>query len=370
MTLIERKLGTMTKLAYLMFIMMISASTMAENWWEKIKLGGDLRYRHEMLKFEGGDARHRHRIRARLDVTAEVNPYTTIQIQMATGSGDPVSTNQTLDDDFSVKDFRLYIARFEYKPAQLKGFSLQAGKFPNPFYRAGKSELIWDVDLHPEGSAVVYTRSSGDINFDLRGAGLWINERSSEADTWLAGVQGIIGMTQADDRPGISVGLSYFLYGNVVGQEPFFESDEPMGNTVDEDGNYQYDYRLAEISFELAHKLGHLPVTFMADYVNNVAIGNDDQGWLAGVHLGKVKNQGSWAVRYIYRELKKDAVLGTFTDSDFRDGGTDGKGHEMGVDFQAADNTTLSLTYFNNTLGLDAAESGFQRLQADIQLKF
>jgi hypothetical protein len=45
--------------------------------------------------------------------------------------------------------------------------------------------------------------------------------------------------------------------------------------------------------------------------------------------VNKAKKQGSWNFRYNYREIEADAVLGTFSDSDFIGGGTDGKGHEL-----------------------------------------
>ena len=63
-------------------------------------------------------------------------------------------------------------------------------------------------------------------------------------------------------------------------------------------------------------------------------------------------------------------MLGAFTDSDFRGGGTDAKGHEIGGGYQLDKNTTFSVSYFVNTIGLDAAEEDFNRLQVDLQLKF
>jgi hypothetical protein len=121
---------------------------------------------------------------------------------------------------------------------------------------------------------------------------------------------------------------------------------------------------------EASHKAGNIPVTVMVDFATNGGADSANTGWLVGLHLGKTKETGSWACRYIYRELEKDAVIGIYTDSDFRGGGTDAKGHEIGGAFQVAENSTFSVTYFINKIGLGGAESDFNRLQIDLQLKF
>ncbi|RKX17023.1 MAG: hypothetical protein DRP51_11545, partial [Candidatus Zixiibacteriota bacterium] len=88
----------------------------AADWWENVKVKGDFRYRHEMINKEDKDVRHRNRIRARLAVEAKVNDEMKTVIQLATGSEDPASTNQTLDNAFTTKNIGLDLAYFEYKP--------------------------------------------------------------------------------------------------------------------------------------------------------------------------------------------------------------------------------------------------------------
>ena len=43
----------------------------------------------------------------------------------------------------------LDMAYLKIKPEQIPGLSLSGGKFKNPFYKPGKSELIWDSDFNP-----------------------------------------------------------------------------------------------------------------------------------------------------------------------------------------------------------------------------
>jgi hypothetical protein len=349
----------------------------AENWWEKMTVKGDLRYRHEMIDTEDNDARHRHRLRARFGVFAEVSDYTKVGIQLATGSDDPVSTNQTLDNAFSTKNIGVDLAYFTTELPNFEGLAVTAGKFKNPFYKAGKSELVWDSDFNPEGGVAVYKEDFNNTSLMLIGAGLWIDERSSGDDSWMSAGQVIVSHKLSDERTDFAVGGSIFNYVNARGFAPFYDSEDGFGNSlaIEVDGSdsslvYAEKYELIELFAEGTHKFEKIPVTVMFDYVNNTAADSLNTGWLVGVRAGKAKKPGSWEVRYIYRELEKDAVLGAFTDSDFRGGGTDAKGHEIGGGIMLAKNTAFNATYFINKMGLDAAESDFSRLQVDLQLKF
>jgi len=355
----------------LAILLFISTAAKAGDWWENVKFKGDLRYRHEMIDSEDSDARHRHRVRARLGIYGNANDYTKIGIQLATGSDDPVSTNQTLDDGFSTKSINLDMAYLEISPKWEPDFKLTAGKFKNLFYKPGSSELLWDSDLNPEGGLADYTVNTEDYTFTLIGAGLWIDERSSGKDSWMAAGQAIFRYHIEDKKTNVAFGGSMFNYFNAKGFEPFFDSSEPMGNTVDSNGLYPNDYELLELFVEGNHKFNEFPVTAMFDYVTNTAADSLNTGWLAGIHVNKTKDPGSWAFRYIYREVEKDAMVGIFTDSDFRGGGTDAKGHEIGGSYQLAKNSTLNLTYFINEIGLELDDPvDFTRLQADLQLKF
>ncbi len=353
---------------------------LAGNWWETIKMKGDLRYRHEMIDIEGKDDRHRHRIRARIGITGEVSPYTTVGIQLATGSDDPVSTNQTLDDAFSTKQVGIDLAYFVAYHDATPGLTVRGGKFRNPFFKPGSSELVWDSDWNPEGGAVTFERDVDRFSVMLMGCGLWIDERSSGDDSYIAAGQAVGRFHFNEKKSGLAFGGCYFNYANTEGFEPFYDPDDPLGNStapvVDDEGDtmsyvYATDYDLLELFVEATHTFDNIPVTVMVDYVTNKAADSLGSGWLVGFKAGKTKMPGSWEARYTYRNLEKDAVLGLFTDSDFRGGGTDAKGHEFGGAVQLARHTTVKMTYFINEIGLQGDETvDFKRLQLDLQLKF
>ncbi|HEU4594811.1 MAG TPA: putative porin [Pyrinomonadaceae bacterium] len=135
---------------------------------------GDLRFRYESLSGQqnalataGGDgdalgnplsSRQRLRLRARFGVRGRVGEEFEWGLRLATGSFPDVhSTNQTLTDFFSRKNFALEQAFIAYKPSQLPGLRVQAGKFETPWLR---TEMTWDNDNTIEGLSESYTRTS------------------------------------------------------------------------------------------------------------------------------------------------------------------------------------------------------------------
>jgi len=358
-------------------ISFLTSASYASDWWESIKVKGDLRYRHEMIDKEDKATRNRHRVRARVSVSGRANDMFKVAVQFATGSDDPVSTNQTLDGGFSTKDIRLDLAYFDFVHDELPGLNVTGGKFKNPFFKPGGSELVWDSDWNPEGGVAHYGATAEIVNFKLTGAGLWIDERSSSEDSYITAAQGVVGFDLGGSNKA-SLGASYFGYVNAEGYETFFDSEDPKGNSTalfvhdtDTLTGYANGFEIIELLAESSHKLNNTPVTLLADFVKNTAADSLNTGWLVGVKIGRAKERGTWAFRYNYRKVERDAVLGMFTDSDFRGGGTDAKGHEIGGTYQVEKNAAFSVSFFANDIGLEAAESvSFNRLQVDLQLKF
>jgi len=359
-------------------------TTVPENlkWAEKIKISGDLRYRHDHQDEEDGsnpgrweNGVDRERIRARLLFEAIVNNEWDIAFRIATGSDkSPISTNQDLEDGFSKKDIWLDLAYFNWHPSSAEELLITGGKMKNPFYRAGKNQLIWDSDLNPEGIAAQGRRSldSGDQLF-VNGGGFWVDESGSGADTSLWGAQTYIkhDMNNSDYLLG---GASYLDYGNIEGRgdlkSTWSSSGSFFGNTSS-GGVYRDDYNIFEVFGEYGFKCSGLPVAAFASWVRNVAATtSEDTGWLVGAKLNKAKDPGSWEFSYDYRELDADAVVGGFTESDFVDSKTNSRGHKFGFKYQLARNLQASFDYYHaqNTAG--SRNLDYRRLLADLVLKF
>jgi len=341
-------------------------------WLENIKISVDLRYRYEMIDEEGKDTRNRNRIRARLGIAGKVTDDVEVGMRLATSEafssdkGDPISTNQTLDDAFAKKAIWLDLAYFKWSPKD-SGLIIFGGKMEDPFYRVGGNQLIWDSDLTPEGIAAQYSKQLGESDeLFVKGGGFWINEVSGGADTSLWGAQS--GWKhQFADKSTLTGGASYYGYGNIEGSGPLIGTGF-QGNS-NSAGKYASDYDIVEVFGEYGFKFGQTPVAAFASYVKNTsAATTQDTGWLVGGKLGKCKAPGSWELSYDYRDLEADAVLGVFNDSDFIGGGTNGKGHRMGCAYQLAKNLQAALTYFFNDKSND--EHNYNRLQADMVFKF
>jgi hypothetical protein len=355
-----------------------SAIAQAGSWWENTTVDCDFRYRHEVSQQEGEKARQRDRIRARISLHGKVTDYTTVGIRLATGSDNPLSSNQTLGDDFSTKQIGIDLAYLERKHRSLPGFTLTAGKFRNPLFRAGRTELIWDSDLNPEGVTLKIDIHGDRSGLSLIGAGLWVEERASEPNSYIFAGQAIGHYNFRKKKSKITLGVGLVSYSNIKGYQPFYTPDNSKGNTVvaavmgsDTVVVYANDFELFTVSGELKHEFERQPLTLFAEYVNNTAADSLGTGWLVGVLIGRREKPGDWAFLYDYRNLQQDAVVGAFTDSNFRGGGTDGKGHEFGGTLMVAENTIFGMSYFLDDIGLiDGETVDYQRWQADVRLRF
>jgi hypothetical protein len=328
-----------------------------------LRFAGDFRYRHETINEETEVERNRHRFRARFGVTADVTDKVRLGLQLASGTDDPISANQSLDTGFNRKQIGIDRAFFSWAPTEELTFT--GGKFANPFFRPGNHHLIYDSDLNPEGLALRYARGNWFVNY----AGLWVEERSAANDSILLGGQ--FGFRHTlDNGVRLTTGASYYDYLEMQGRTPFWDG-EPAGNRVNAAGNYLNDFNLTELFAELNLKAGERPVTVFADYVVNGEADGADTGFALGASLGEVAKQGDWRVGYIYQDLEADAVVGTFTDSDWAGGGTDGKGHVVEFNYGFRDRLVFGLRYFLNERGADAGnEHDFNRLMADVVFNY
>jgi hypothetical protein len=355
----------------------------ALKWASKLTLSGDLRYRYEYIDDDSAaETRNRNRIRARVGLDAKVSDEWNLGFRLATSattkdgtSGDPVSTNQDLNESFSKKPIWLDLAYFNYHPTWFKGFSVIAGKMPNPFYAVGKNQLIWDHDLTPEGGALVYSHPFSDAtSLNLAAGGFWVNEEFPGADVSLWGLQGYL-KHQINKPSYVLAGASWYDYGNIQGSESLANewkgTNDFFGNTSAPGNVFASGYNLLELFAEFGTAVGKLPVAVFGNWVNNtVASTNQDTGWLIGGTLNKAKDPGSWQFDYNYRELELDAVVGQFSDSDFVGGGTGGKGHWFSFAYQLTKNVAPAVTYYASRYDGRKDDADYSRLMADVVVKF
>jgi hypothetical protein len=347
-------------------------------WLEKVKISGDLRYRHdhEDKQDSSGDwmtGRDRERIRARLKVEAAVNDEWDAILRIATGSDEtPISTNQDLTDGFSKKNLWLDQAYFNWHPVA-GGLNVLGGKMENPFYRVGRNELIWDVDLNPEGLAGQISKPLNDADrLFFNGGGFWVDEDSAGADTSLWGAQTYV-KHDLGNSDYVLGGVTYLDYGNLKGHADLkstWGSSDFFGNTSS-GGVYASDYDIFEAFAEYGFNSLGMPMAVFGSWLQNVvASTNEDTGWMLGAKFNKVKDPGSWELSYDYRELDADAVVGGLIESDFVDSSTNVRGHRFVFTYQLIKNLQSGLTYYHAEDTSNERDPDSRRLLADLILKF
>lgn len=346
-----------------MMLLAAGASKAQESWTDTISFKGDVRLRYDGIREEGSADRDRGRFRARLGITADVNDNVKAIVRLATGGGNPVSTNQSFDGGFSRKDIGLDQAYLDWTPNDKT--HVYGGKMSNPLHRAGGHALVWDSDLNPEGVAIQYETGG----FFGTAALLFVEERSSSDDSLLMAVQGGYVFNLSDGAK-LTAGVGYMNYTDTVGNQPFYDGN-PRGNSVDLNGNLVLDYKQAEFFAEWDTKLGDLPFSVFANFVQNSEASAADSGFAIGAAIGDAGDPGTWQASWAYQELEADALISTFTDSDVGGGGTDNEGHVFKARYVLADNWSLAGQLYLNEVGAFAGNArDYDRVILDLEFRF
>lgn len=379
-------------------------------WVTALKMNGDFRTRYEAFDFEdsGTASRSRFRYRARFGITAVMKDNFEVGIRIGsgdldsgvpTGGIDPLSNNQSFQNNGSKKGIFLDLAYGKWSPlnnAEWTG-SFTAGKMENPFLFP--STMMFDRDYTPEGAAGELSfRPDADNTLKLTGAGFVLDERSGNKDNpYLAAAQMRWDSTWSKHFSS-SLGVSAWMIGNGGGtnlanvQVP----NQNSGNTrvgtqlVNDYTPVQADISLTYTKESFPMYPGTFPITMFGEYIKNTAVSDRDQGYAAGLTLGKSGKKGTWDVSYQYRHVEGDASYEEFTESDFGANylnalspsstgnsgyrpGTNVKGHILKAQYSPYDSFTLGVTYFMTDL-IDpspvGSKSGSGRLLVDAVLKF
>ena len=362
--------------AIMMGLSLVAWSQARAEWYEEMKLKGDMRVRHERIDDDSADdVRNRDRIRARLSLDARLNNQVNAIIGLSTDEGgDPVSGNQTMTGGGSKKDIYLDLGYIDFHPEAVPGLSLWGGKMKNPFIAV--SDLVWDGDYTPEGAAVKY-HVGDEIELQLNGGAFWLRENKTDDDLLQYGGQAALNFT-GNDLVDLMAGSSYYFTENLEGAPvlDYQNGNNSYGNSTENivSGGttskvYATEYGVLEpfAQFTLKTKV---PVKVYAQYAFNTEADDYENGYLAGFTVGKAKDPKTFEFSYNYRELEKDCVLGAYTDSDSAGGGTDGRGHKFQVKYQFLKNWQGAISYFLDEKKISSDPIDYNRLQLDLVASF
>jgi hypothetical protein len=347
------------------------------DWASRIKFKGDLRTREEYiakeyvagkapttttpstLSVEDAADQWRTRFRLRFGAEAQVTDHARVVLRLASGGGDPRSTNQTFTQESSEKGIWIDQAYGDWN--FVDGGNLVLGKQPYPFWRPGAS-LFWDNDVNPEAVAVAYTRGM----FFGSGYAWMVQENQNNNSSYVNVDPTIFGAQAGLKFPLLGgetrVAAQYYTLTNGKGNAPFYNGNTYGNSTYNRSLNGSssatpvllYDYEILQLSGEMATTLAGQPFTFWADYAQNMASGVQyDDAWAVGASLGKAGNHRTWEASLLYESMGNDAMFAQFIDSDFAGGVSGSEGWVLRAGYAPVKNIIVNASYFLNTTNKD-----------------
>ena len=397
----------------------------ADKWLKDLKFSGDLRLRYEAFHLSTSanngyqPDRNRFRFRLRYGFEKKFSDDLKVGFSMASGdksvstgyNGDPISTNQTLGNNFDFKNIWIEKAYATYTPGWAKvgpvtGAEVTAGKFNNPFEK-GSTDMIWDRDLKPEG---VYEKIDLDLlktdNLKLKAYGLlgqFILAESGNTGTKDANLFAYqAGLNPVFYVPGLKrpvdalSAISVYSYQNYAKQP--YDSYVPTASTGTSMANGNITglaagtlnaghFNVLAFYQEVAFYPYGIPVRPFAEFARNMdnkstlMTDSGSDAWSLGLTLGKLQKKGDWQASYQYKWIGANSVAGAFSDSDFGGynyGGTNKAGNVIKVGYNLTDYLTLNGAYFlvnpisvrSNTANGFQLDEGVNRFQVDMTYKF
>ncbi|MCX8044629.1 MAG: putative porin [Desulfobacterota bacterium] len=338
-------------------------------WVRKMQLKGDLRLRYEWTERDETADRNRGRYRLRLGVVVPMSDDLEVGFGLASGSSDPRSTNETMDNSFERGDLRLDYAYASYRPWEW--VTLTGGKFPNPLFMP--SDLLFDTDIRPEGISAQFSyKLSRSIDLFMN-TGLWVIDERKEDENdprmWVLQPGARIGL---GTRAYLKSAAAVYRFDNVKGTTLDYTS---KSNTLRQFKNtLKYDYDAVALSGELGYKTPFARLPFAAlygDWVQNTAHGGANAGYLYGVKVGmeKVKKRHDWQACVRYEHLERDAWPDMLPDADTYEGETNVKGYKLMLVYGLFENVDFTGSYFN-TKKITGSSLDEQKLQLDMNFRF
>ena len=338
------------------------AANAGDAWSERITFEGDFRLRHEAIVEEPGEDRDRQRYRGRFGLSAKLTDKVEFGLRLATGDGNPASTNLDFGESFSASDIR--IDRGYLKWAATDELELVAGEMKNPFFLTGDTALMWDSDVDPQGIAAKF--ESGP--FFGRAGGFLLDYRADGVKSRLYAAQAGVTFDVAGST--VSAGVGWFDFTDIANNTPLY-GDDAKGNSVDIEGRYIFDYDIGEIFAEYESTLGNWPLTVFAEWTRNTRAPPADTAYSFGASLGKAEKARSAELSWEWRDTEADALLAIFTDSNLADGRTDSSGHVFKGDYMLTDHVSVGATLIFSDYGEFRGEpTDFDRFMIDVAFGF
>jgi hypothetical protein len=303
-----------------------------------IRFQNDLRMRYDAIyppSDEGFVPRWRLRPRLRLGGIATLKDDFEIGFRLAStptvganSGGDPLSTNQTFEDNASRKPVGVDWAFARWTPIRGPkwGGSFTLGKMENP---PNYTEDVIDVDYTPEGLAEQFSFKASDTQLFTGYFGQYVldEEQFSGKDPLL-----FLEQLHAESKWTQTFSTLFTVSGLRIDHPESLTTtnvpDSNHGNTRDANGVLVNQYRLLVVDGSFVFTLdrfplskGRFPIRLAWEYIHNYGADSNNIGYSYGPSFGRVsqtgRNQkGAWELSLRYQELQGDANYEEFTASD------------------------------------------------------
>lgn len=365
---------------------------------------GDFRLRDEQFWYGrafGGSAsdNNRFRYRARLGFTKQVNPWALVGLRLASGKGDPRSTNVSFGEQTDWSPYAVYIDRAygQFTLPDPGGIglatTLTAGRIANPFiWKNSVDKIVWDEDISPTGLALTSTISPLEGTKLFATLGYFVElTQSCCTDTKVWGFQ-LGGSTAVAEKVVAGARASFYDWDNVSSDPNFATRSQSFGNLPTA---FDADARIGEGTVFMSWSgiegwpavvWGTVARNFTAEAgtVDGARVDSEDTAYGFGVEIGDAKAFFLLGVEYSH--IPANAVLGLYTDSDMFDGYTNREGFGIYLARELAVNTEFKLSLWEGepikTTGSGGGDGPYniststdqqanrKRLQADVNFKF
>ena len=393
------------------------------DWVTSYKISGDFRARfdHTSSDNQGFTDRERYRYRLRFGIAVNMLDNLEAGFRLASGdlkgsAGNALSANSTMQDNFSKKNIYIDTAYGKWTPVNSGGWLVSGtvGKMDNPF---AFTPMVFDPDLTPEGAAAQVNWAINDRHsVSLTGAAFILDEEQfSLSDPMMYGGQ-LLWNAKWSEKFSTSLGAGSF---KIMSPEQLNTANVPLNNqgntrtltlapiTGADLYSLKYGYFPAILDASATYTLdsfplynGTFPIKASAEFMQNMAVGDKNQGFWVGVTFGKSGTKKTWDISYRYERLEADAWYDQLVDDDNGAfypgdrltgaspaipfgyyGGTNVKGHMIRFNYSFTDSFTFSATCFitdlistdglvANSLVTDTKTTASFRVLADVMWKF
>ncbi|MCX7887808.1 MAG: putative porin [Verrucomicrobiae bacterium] len=370
-------------------------------WLDAVKFSGDLRLRIDDIMPEDSlrqPDRLRFRYRLRLGLEYQFPDWLTVNLRLASGDGDPVSTNQSFTDTFRKKPITIDLVSATIQPPGWDWIKLIGGKMENPIWQPRfNSPMIYDFDVTPEGIAEVLQFTFGPKGqyriFGNFGQFVLDEISANSRDPALFDLQGGIELGFGGDLPRrprlkITAAGGYMFTHNVnnTGYTPFIDSPN-RGNATGTGistntplADFNVVYGRLDVAWLVSERpfFGTTPLLTLSGEVDkniknayktlagsSQTIDPDQTfGWTVQLAFGEARRKGEWQIAYQYKYLPADVTFDSLTDSDWGAGGTDRQGHAIRGMYNIRDWWQIGITAFLTSKISDRPNTGHNTIGA------